>query len=135
MKVVDVILADYAAIDGYGKFTLVGAGFTEIAAKSIPCTHALIFILIRLQVVSEDVGAHTVGLKIVGEKGSIFNANMTVNIGASQTQRQTIPLAARIVNLKFENQGIYNIDVTINGHMHHSSNLTIRKIQDPDKKG
>ena len=72
MEISDLILADFAAVSQRGKFTLVGAGFTEISTKKMPCIHNLMFLFIRVKATREDIGRNRFDVRIVGEKGSIF---------------------------------------------------------------
>ena len=115
MLVQDLILADFAEANPGGKFTLVGAGITDIFAKKIPCMHALMFVFIRLQVTREDVGVNKVEIKLVGEKGSIFKAEADLNVAKEHAEEQHIPLVIRMVNAKFESYGDYEFQVYVNG--------------------
>ena len=129
MEVSDLILADYAAVNDRGKFTLVGAGFTEIATKKLPCVHATMFVLIRLKVDQEDIGKNRVGLRILGAHGPIFNAELNVNVSKTQAGPKYIPLTNKIANLKFDEQGIYCIEVMVNGVVKRSQDLSVRLIK------
>jgi len=126
MQVSDLILSDYAAVNDRGKFTLVGAGFTEIITKKLPCIHPLMFVLIRLKVGAEDLGKNRVGIKIIGEKGAIFNAEVNINVAKIESGYKYIPLTNQITNLKFEEEGSYCLEVRVNGDLKRSQDLMIK---------
>ncbi len=115
MKVQDLILADYAEASMAGKFTLVGAGITDIFASKIPCVHPLLFVFIRLQVTRQDIGTNKVEVKLVGEKGSIFKAEADVNVAQEHSQEQYVQLVIGMQNTKFDYYGDYEFQVYING--------------------
>ena len=129
MEVSDLILADYATVNERGKFTLVGAGFTEIATKKLPCTHPLMFILIRLKIAKEDVGKNRLDMKIVGERGVMFSAEVNVNIPKTHGGKKYIPLTNRIANLKLEEAGVCCIEIRVNGQLKRSQDLNVRLIK------
>ncbi len=131
MEVSDLILADYAAANEGGKFTLVGAGFTKISTKKIPCVHPMMFLLVRLKVTIADKGKNKVDIKIIGNKGTIFRAECDVDVSDNHKDEEHLPLPIRINNLKFEHAGDYTIDVMINGQSKSSQALTIVQINQP----
>ena len=129
MEISDFLLSDYASVDINGKFTLVGAGFTEIAAKKIPFVHPMMYIFIRLAVTQQDVGQNRVGLMITGEKGPLFKAEMNINVKGHNKNIKYIPITSQIANLKFDQPGDYDIEVRVNGKIHKCQTLTIKQIQ------
>ncbi|MFA5411116.1 MAG: hypothetical protein WC321_04550 [Candidatus Omnitrophota bacterium] len=134
MEVTDLILADYAAANERGKFTLVGAGIAEITTQRLPCIHPLIFILVRLKVTREDIGKNRVDIRLIGEKGAIFKAEADVDVSKDHAEEQYIPLPIQLVNLKFDSVGDYSIEVRINGDLKQSHNLKIRLAEPQLKK-
>jgi hypothetical protein len=129
MEVQDLILADYAAANPGGKFTLVGAGFSRIQALKMPCIHPLMFILVRIKVTISDKGRNKIEIRIVGEKGSIFKADCGLDVSGTHPNEEHIPLPIQIVNLKFDQAGDYNIEVRVNGELKASHCLTIIEIK------
>ncbi|MBU0467438.1 MAG: hypothetical protein KJ736_00065, partial [Candidatus Omnitrophica bacterium] len=123
------LLSDYASVDNNGKFTLVGAGFTEIAAKQIPFVHPMMYVFIRLSVTQKDVGQNRLGLLIIGEKGPIFNAEMNVNVKGHNKSLKYVPITSQIANLKFDHPGEYDIELRINGNINKCQTLLIKQIQ------
>lgn len=115
MIVQDLILADYAEANPGGKFTLVGAGITDIFAKKVPCMHPLVFVFIRLKVTRADIGVNKIEIKLIGEKGSIFKAEADLNVAKEHSEEQQIPLVIRMVNAKFDSYGEYEFQVYVNG--------------------
>lgn len=130
MDVPDLILADYAAANQRGKFTLVGAGITEITAKKVPCVHALMFLLVRLKITRQDIGKNKVEIRFVGEKGIIFKADASIDVAPEHVEEHYLALPFQLVNLKFELAGDYSIEVRVNGELKQSQNLKI-KLAEP----
>lgn len=129
MEVSDLILADYAAANDRGKFTLVGAGITEITAKKMPCIHPLMFLLVRLKVTRPDVGRNRFDVRMIGEKGTIFKAEGDLDVSNQHEGEQHLPMPMQLVNLKFEDAGDYSIEVRINGELKQSQNLKIKLLE------
>ena len=133
MEVSDLILSDYAAANEGGKFTLVGAGITEINASRLPWIHPLMFLLVRMKITRQDVGRNRFDIRMLGEKGTIFKAEGNVEVKAEHEDEQYLPMPIQLVNLKFEVAGDYSIEVRINGDLKQSQNLRIKlsEIQKP----
>lgn len=125
MEVQDFILADYAAANDRGKFTLVGAGFSSIAAPQLPFIHPLMFVLVRLKITGLDTGSHRIEIRFVGEEGIIFRAGCDVNVPVTHSGEEFLPLPIQIHNLKFAQEGDYTIEVLINGAEAKSQNLKV----------
>jgi hypothetical protein len=134
MEVSDLILADYAAANDRGKFTLVGAGITEITAKKLPCVHPLMFLLVRLKVTRQDVGRNRFDIRMIGEKGTIFKAEGDLDVPSQHEGEQHLPMPMQLVNLKFEDAGDYSIEVRINGELKQSQNLKIKLFETQTSK-
>lgn len=128
MEVSDLILADYAAANDRGKFTLVGAGITEITAKKLPCIHPLMFLLVRLKVTRQDVGQNRFDIRMIGEKGTVFKADGNLDVSSQYEGEQHLPMPMQLINLKFDDVGDYSIEVRINGELKQSQNLKIKLI-------
>lgn len=131
MEVSDLILADYAAANDRGKFTLVGAGITEITAPQLPCIHPLMFLLVRMKVTRQDIGRNRFEIKLIGEKGIIFKAEGNLEVSSQHEREEHVPVPMQLVNLKFDEFGDYSVEVRVNGELKQSQNLRIRKIEQP----
>lgn len=131
MEVSDLIFADYAATNERGKFTLVGAGFTDIFTPKVPCVHPLMFLFMRVKVTKQDIGKNRVEIRLTGEKGSIFKADGDLNVSAEHKDEQHIPFSFQLMNLKFDQVGDYNLEVRLNGDLKQSQALRIKLIQPP----
>lgn len=129
MEVSDLILADYAAANDRGKFTLVGAGITEITTKKLPCIHPLMFLLVRFKVTRQDVGRNRFDIRMIGEKGTIFKAEGDLEVPSQHEGEQHLQMPMQLVNLKFEDAGDYSIEVRINGELKQSQNLKIKLFE------
>lgn len=129
MEISDFLLSDYASVDANGKFTLVGAGFSEISAKKIPFVHPMMYVFIRLGVTQKDIGQNRVGLLIIGENGPLFKAEMNVTVKGHNKKIKYIPIASQIANLKFSHTGDYDIEIRVNGEIYKCQTLSIKQIQ------
>jgi len=118
MEVMSLIPADYAAANQDGKFTLVGAGFTEIKAAKFPCVHPLMFLLVRLKVTKKDTGKNRIVIRLMGETGALFKAQFDVDVQpqGENLKEHFINIPCQLVNLKFEKAGDYSFEVEINGN-------------------
>ncbi|MBF0532524.1 MAG: hypothetical protein HQL23_05430 [Candidatus Omnitrophica bacterium] len=125
MEIQDLILADYAAANEGGKFTLVGAGFSKISARQFPCIHPVMFILVRAKITLRDKGKNRIEMTIIGERGKIFGAGCDVNVPETQIEEEYAVLPIQLVNLKFDLPGPYNVEVFVNGELKASHPLTI----------
>jgi hypothetical protein len=134
MEVSDLILADYAAANERGKFTLVGAGITEITTAKLPCIHPLMFLLVRFKVTRQDVGRNRFDVRMIGEKGAIFKAEGDLEVQNQQNGEQHLPMPIQLVNLKFEDAGDYSLEVRINGDLKQSQNLKIKLLETKTNK-
>jgi len=131
MDVVDLLLADYAAVTERGKFTLIGAGFSEIFTRKMPCVHPLMFVLLRMKVSKEDIGRSRVRLLIRGHDKELFNAQINIDITEDQQGVKYYPLPAQVSNLKFDQPGIYYIEAFVNGELKRCQELTVKQLRPP----
>ena len=125
MQVSDLILADYAAGDGKGKFTLVGAGFNQLMADKIPYVHHSMFLLVRLKVTLQDIGSNKVMIRLVGDKGVVFKSEGAVKVHDDIQGERYVPMVIHLRDAKFENAGDYNFEVLINNKVSSSQLLRI----------
>lgn len=129
MDVADLFLADYASVNERGKFTLVGAGFTEIITRKMPCVHPLMFVLLRMKVTKADIGRNRVRLSVNGHGKELFTAQINIDITEDQQGVKYYPLPAQISHLKFEQPGEYKIEAFVNGECKRSQDLTVKYIR------
>lgn len=129
MEISDLILADYADVSPRGKFTLVGAGFTEINSRKIPCIHGLMFLFVRVKATRQDIGKNRFDVRIVGEKGAIFKAGGEIDVNTDLQGENHIPMVFQLNNLKFDLAGDYSIEIRINGDLKQSQNLKIKNLE------
>lgn len=131
MNVQDLILADYAAANEGNKFTLVGAGFDEIYTGSLPYTHRLMFVLVRLRITIEDIGRNRIEVRLVGERGSTFRVETDLEINENHQREQHCVMPIALTDLRFETAGEYQCEVLINGQVRQSHPLRIRSLEGP----
>ena len=125
MEVQDLIFADYAAANQGGKFTLVGAGFNNIHTHKMPCVHGLVFVLARFKVTRQDIGKNRIEVRLVGEKGPIFSAQLDLNVAENHAGEQHLPVPIALQGIRFDQVGAYNCEVLINGEVRQSHILNI----------
>ena len=125
MEVSDLILADYAASNEGGKFTLVGAGFSRISSPKLPCVHPLMYLLVRLKVTKQDVGRNKIEVRIVGNSGFVFRAEGDMEVKPEHNEEQHLPIPFRMVGATFDHAGDYNVEVVVNGEIKQSQVLKI----------
>src|SRR3989338_6785255 len=80
MEAMMMVPADYADGGMNGKFTLVGAGFTDINAQRLPLVHPLMFLFVRLKFTKQDEGRNKINVRLMGEKGAIAKIEVNLNI-------------------------------------------------------
>src|ERR1043165_3517022 len=101
MNVQVAVLCD-AATDDNGKLNLLGA-FDTIYTQQLPAVHPQCSIALRVTFFSGDEGKHTLRLHF-GTRNFIVNMQQ----------------------LKFENPGLYSIDVSLDGHPQASVPLLVK---------
>jgi len=129
MQIADLLLADYAFVIDKGKFTLVGAGFTEILTVNTPYVHPLLCVFIRLKVAKEDIGQHILSIQLIGEKGPICKAQVNINIANNLNKQKCITISSHIGNIKFPFIVDYDLEVRINGELKETQQLTLKSIK------
>ena len=134
MEVSTLLLADYASRDQGGKFTLVGAGITEIKTRQVPFVHPLIFLFLRIQTTIQDLGKNKIEVRILGEKGVVFKTDGDITVTPDHYERREIPIPFQLAGLKFPVAGEYHVDVNINGNLKQSQSFRVELIQPNQNK-
>jgi hypothetical protein len=115
MELVDLVLADYASIQPGGKYTIVGAGFTEIGARKFPCAHPLLYVVMRLNITEQDIGRNNIHLHFGNDAVEIHKQDIHFEVPKNHVGTRIIPLPVQIMNLKFNESGLFKVTVQING--------------------
>lgn len=127
MDIQIAVLCD-AATDNAGKLNLLGT-FDTIYTSQLPAVHPHCAIALRTTFGKVEEGKHTVKMSFVDEDGKpvLQLPEMPVDVVVPD---ETIFLSRNfIVNiqgLKFEKQGLYSIDIAVDGRQERSIPLLVR---------
>lgn len=128
MNVQVAVLCD-AATDDNGKLNLLGA-FDTIYTQQLPAVHPQCSIALRVTFFSGDEGKHTLRLNFVDADGhSIMPDFPPIPVEVILPEDMHFGTRNFIVNiqqLKFENPGLYSIDVTLDGQPQASVPLLVK---------
>ena len=125
-------LCDYAA-DYQGKLCVQGA-FDTLFARQFPVIHPACALALRLCFEGEDSGDHKLGISIVDEDGTpldkermpiIGDLKVALPEGASFLTRNLI---MNFQGLKFEKDGVYSVDVTLDGELISRTPIRLVKV-------
>lgn len=133
MEVSTLLLADYASRDQGGKFTLVGAGITEIKVRQVPFVHPLIFLFLRIQTTIQDLGKNKIQILIKGKQGTLFQSEGDITVTPEHYERREIPIPFQLAGLKFPAEGEYIVEVMINNTLKQSQHFRVLVHQPPQK--
>lgn len=121
------VLCD-AAADYNGKLSVLGT-FDTIYTSQMPATHPQCSIAIRMTFSKVEEGAHKVKLNFVDEDGKPVMPPIEMPIEVAVPD-ETIFLSRNfIVNiqkLKFEKEGLYSIDIAVDGRQEGSIPLLVK---------
>jgi hypothetical protein len=127
MDIQIAVLCD-AAADYNGKLSILGT-FDTIYTTQMPATHPQCSIAIRMTFNKVEEGAHKVRLNFVDEDGKSVMPHIEMPIDVSVPE-ETIFLSRNfIVNiqkLKFEKEGLYSIDIAVDGRQEGSIPLLVK---------
>ena len=127
MDIQMAILCD-AAADYNGKLSVLGT-FDTIYTTQMPATHPQCSIAIRMTFNKVEEGAHKVKLNFVDEDGKPVMPAIEMPIEVAVPD-ETIFLSRNfIVNiqkLKFEKEGLYSIDIAVDGRQEGSIPLLVK---------
>ena len=129
-------LCDFAADYGNGKLVINGT-FDALRAPQLPVVHPHWSLAMRICVLPEDSGDHKMTINIIDEDGkSIDPSKMPIRAEMPIQVPDEVPFLTRnlVLNfqgLKFPGEGIYHVDVTIDGEL--VVRLPLRIAQARDK--
>ena len=128
MNVQVAVLCD-AATDDNGKLNLLGA-FDTIFTQQLPAVHPQCSIALRVTFFSGDEGKHTLRFNFVDADGhSIMPDFPPIPVEVVLPEDMHFGTRNFIVNiqqLKFENPGLYSIDVSLDSHPQASVPLLVK---------
>ena len=128
MNIQVAVLCD-AATDDNGKLNLLGA-FDTIYARELPTAHPQCAVALRVTFSSADEGAHELKLNFVDADGHSVTPDFPpIHLEVALPGDMHFGTRNFIVNiqqLKFENPGLYSIDVSLDGHPQASVPLLVK---------
>jgi hypothetical protein len=132
MDIQIAVLCD-AATDNNGKLNLLGA-FDTIYTSQLPAIHPQCSIALRMTFNKVEEGHHKAKLNFVDEDGKPVMPPIEMPVDV-QVPDETIFLSRNfIVNiqkLKFEKEGLYSIDIAVDGRQEGSIPLLVRVMHKP----
>ena len=114
-------LCDFAA-DYNGKMVISGT-FDALAAKAIPVVHPHCALAMRICLLPEDTGNHTMTINIIDEDGnSIDKDKMPIKAEMPVQVPDEVPFLTRnlVLNfqgLRFPNAEVYSVDIALDGEL------------------
>ncbi len=127
MNIQVAVLCD-AATDDNGKLNLLGA-FDTIYTQQLPAVHPQCSIALRITFGNEDEGSHNLSLSFVDADGHSIMRSIDIPVQVSLPGDSLFSTRNFIINiqqLKFENSGLYSIDLALNGQSQTSIPLSVR---------
>jgi len=127
MNIQVAVLCD-AATDDNGKLNLLGA-FDTIYTQQLPAVHPQCSIALRVTFSSGDEGKHALGLNFVDADGHSIAKFPPIAVEVALPDDMHFGTRNFIVNiqqLKFENPGLYSIDLLLDGQPHANIPLLVR---------
>ena len=132
MDIQIAVLCD-AATDSNGKLNILGT-FDTIYTSQLPETHPQCSIAVRMTFHKVEEGTHKVKLSFVDEDGKPVMPPIEMPLEVVVPE-ETIFLSRNfIVNiqkLRFEKEGLYSIDIAVDGRQEGSIPLLVKIVQRP----
>ena len=133
MNIQVAVLCD-AATDDNGKLNLLGA-FDTIYARELPAIHPQCAVALRVTFSSEDEGKHNLRLNFVDADGRSIMPDFP-SIPVEVTLPEDMHFGTRnfifnLQQLKFDEPGMYSVDVIVDDHPQASVPLTVKHVAPP----
>lgn len=125
-------LCDFAA-DYNGKLVISGT-FDTLAARALPVVHPACSLAMRFCFTQEDIGRHKLSINIINEDGeSLDPANMPIEPEFDVKLPNDVPFNTRnmvlnLQGLRFNEDGIYSIDIGYDGELMMRLPLRVVKV-------
>ncbi len=134
MKVELFVMCD-AATEYQGKLNILGT-FDAIWARSLPVTHPLCALALRLRFSEEEEGEHKVTINILDEDGKpvvrSFEPAVNVQFKEGALKSVAVNMILNIQGIKFSDYGAYSIDLSVDGT--HEASLPLYLNEAPEQK-
>ena len=129
MNIQVAVLCD-AATDDNGKLNLLGA-FDTIYARELPAIHPQCAVALRVTFLSGDEGKHQLKLNFVDADGHAIM--QPIEIPVEVTLPEDVHFGTRnfIINiqqLKFEEPGLFSVDLSLDGQSQSSIPLLVKHV-------
>ena len=128
MDIQVAVLCD-AATDNNGKLNILGT-FDTIFTGQLPAIHPQCSIALRMMFNKVEEGQHKVRLNFVDEDGKSLMQKPIEQQVDVQVPEDTIFLSRNFIvniqNLRFEKEGLYSIDIAVDGRQEGSIPLLVR---------
>jgi hypothetical protein len=132
MNIQVAVLCD-AATDDNGKLNLLGA-FDTIYTQQLPAVHPQCSIALRVTFDNEDEGARNLRLSFVDADGRSIMPGIDIPVEVSlpgDSHFGTRNFIINIQQLKFEQPGLYSIDIALDEKPHASIPLLVKHTPPP----
>jgi hypothetical protein len=133
VKVEIFTLCDAATADSGGKLNILGS-FDRINANSIPVTHPLCALAIKLRFERLEEGQKRIQISFVDSDGTAVMPKLdaATNVAFPPGEHSvTACLVLQIQQMKLPNFGEYSIDLAIDGRHEASIPLFVKQVQGP----
>lgn len=114
-------LCDFAA--DYNDRMVISGTFDALFAKSLPVVRPSCILAMRILLLPEDSGEHTISINVIDEDGTSVDpknmpkkAPMGVKV-PDEVAFLTRPLFVNLQGLSFPKEGVYSVDVTIDDEL------------------
>jgi hypothetical protein len=122
-----------AATDSHGKLNILGT-FDTINAAQLPAVHPQCSIALRLVFSKMEEGHRELKLNFVDEDGKLVMPSIDIPVDIQVPEDTSFISRNFIINiqqLRFEQAGLYGIDIALTGHHVGSIPLLVRHIPAP----
>ncbi len=129
MDIQIAVLCD-AATDSHGKLNILGT-FDTIYTSQLPAVHPQCSIALRMTFEKIEEGAHKVKLNFVDEDGHLVMPSMDIPLEVTVPEDSIFVSRNFIINiqqLKFEQPGLYSINIAMDGRQEGSIPLLIKHM-------
>ena len=132
MNIQVAVLCD-AATDDSGKLNLLGA-FDTIYARELPATHPQCTVALRVTFHSTDEGKRQLKLNFVDADGRSIMPSIDIPVEVTLPEDVHFGTRNFIINiqaLKFEEPGLYSVDIALDGQSQAGIPLLVKHVPPP----
>lgn len=129
MNIQVAVLCD-AATDDNGKLNLLGS-FDTIYARELPAIHPQCAVALRVTFLSGDEGKRALKLSFVDADGRAIMPGIDIPVEVSLPEDMHFGTRNFIINiqqLKFDQPGLYSVDLTLDGQPQASIPLLVKHV-------